>query len=150
MRQGWLAPVGVIGVALAAALASAVPASAAEPSKGFGLDDFDLRTTQDLLDICTLDKSSPSHFEAEAYCYGYFKGGADFHRALTSGSKYPPIACPGPGVTVRDGVAVFVDYARSHPQYLTEAPMDTVFRAVIAKWPCPPISASGTKPKQGG
>jgi hypothetical protein len=97
-----------------------------------------------------LDKSSPSHFEAEAYCYGYFKGGADFHRALTSGSKYPPIACPGPGVTVRDGVAVFVDYARSHPQYLTEAPMDTVFRAVIAKWPCPPISASGTKPKQGG
>jgi hypothetical protein len=152
MRQGSLASIGVIGAALAVALASAVLADAAETSKGFGLDDFQLRSTQDLLDICTLDKSNPSYFEARAFCYGYFKGGADFHKALTSGSKYPPIACPAPGVTARDVVAVFVAYANAHPEYLSEDPMDTAFRAVIAKWPCPAIRASGTKPatKQGG
>ncbi len=148
MRQGWLAPVGVIGAALAAALACSVPTDAAEPSEGFALDDFELRSTQDLLDICTLDKNDPRRFEAEAFCYGYFKGGADYHRALTSGSRYPPIACPAPGVTARDVVAVFVDYARAHPEYLNEHPMDTAFRAVSAKWPCPPVGASGTK--QGG
>jgi hypothetical protein len=147
MRQGSLASIGVVGAALATALASAAPAEAAA-SQGFGLDDFDLRSTQDLLDICTLDKSSPSRFEAEAFCYGYFKGGADFHAALTTRSKYPPIACPAPDVTVRDVVAVFVAYARAHPEYLAERPMDTAFRAVIDMWPCPPIGSSGTR--QGG
>lgn len=135
MRQRLVAPAYILAVMLAAELALAPPAQAAgEP--GFSLDDFQVETTQDLLDICTLERGHPSHFEAQAFCYGYFQGGADFHQALAAGPEFQPIACPTSEVTVRDVVATFVAYARAHPEYLDERPMDTAFRAVSAEWPC--------------
>ena len=115
-------------------LASVVDAPAQE---GFALDDFSVGTGQDLLDVCTLDRGHVSHWEARAFCYGYFQGGADFHQALVSGERHDPIACPPAGATVRDAVQHFVDYARAHPEYLNEAPMDLVFRAVSEAWSCP-------------
>ena len=121
-------------VTLALLLASAAGAAAQE---GFSLDAFTVETGQDLLDVCTLDQSHVSHWEAQTFCYGYFQGGADFHQALVSGERHDPIACPPAGATIRDAVRHFVDYARAHPEYLSEAPMDVVFRAVTEAWPCP-------------
>jgi Rap1a immunity proteins len=135
MRPGWFAAAGIASAALAVWLVSMAPLEAAD-SQGFALDDFKLKTGQDLLDICTLDQGHASYWEAQAFCFGYFRGGADFHRALVGGPNFQPIACPGPGATIRDAVAVFIDYARAHPEQLTGAPMDVVFRAVSARWPC--------------
>jgi hypothetical protein len=115
-------------------LASITKASAQE---GYSLDDFTVDTAQDLLDVCTLDAGHPHHWEAQAFCYGYFHGGADFHRALSSGPNFQPIACPTDDVTIRGAVAAFVAYARAHPEYLSDRPMDVAFRAVSEKWPCP-------------
>lgn len=123
-------PLAVIG-----ALALGGSAAGAQ-SSGFSFDDFTLRTTEDLLDICTLEPSHTSHFEAQAFCFGYFQGGADFHEALAAGPGFEPIACPTGEVTVRDVVEVFVAYARAHPELLDARPMDTAFRAVGERWPC--------------
>ena len=120
-------------VAAALLLASTVGAAAQE---GFSLDDFKVDNGQDLLDICTLDDSHVSHWEAQSFCFGYFQGGADFHRALASGPQHDPITCPPADATIRDAVRVFVDYAHAHPEYQGEAAMDLVFRAVIDQWPC--------------
>jgi hypothetical protein len=117
-------------------LVSSGPLEAAD-SQGFGLEDFKLKTGQDLLEICSLDQGNASYWEAQAFCFGYFRGGADFQRALVAGPGFRPIACPAAGATVRDGVAVFVAYARAHPDQLTKPPMDVVFRAVSERWPCP-------------
>ncbi len=115
----------------------AVLSSAPAPAQdGFSLDDFKVDTGQNLLDICTLEEGHPSHWEAQAFCFGYFQGGADFHHALVSGPERSPMVCPPAGVTIRDAVAVFVDYARGHPERLAEPPMDVVFRAVTEEWPC--------------
>jgi Rap1a immunity proteins len=136
MRQGSLAATAIVTAALAVWLVSIVPLEAAD-NPGFGLDDFQLDSGQDLLDICTLDRSSASYWEAQAFCFGYFQGGADFHRALAAGPGFKPIACPAPEATIRDAVAVFVAYARAHPEQLDQAPMDVVFHAVSERWPCP-------------
>ena len=135
MRQGLLASGGIASAALAVWLVSMAPLEAAG-SQGFGLDDFKLKTGQDLFEICTLDPGNASYWEAQAFCFGYFRGGADFQRALVAGPGFKPIACPAAGATVRDGVDVFVAYARAHPGELTQPPMDVVFRAVSAQWPC--------------
>ena len=105
--------------------------------QGFTLDDFSVDRGQDLLDICTVGEDQPSYWEAQAFCYGYFQGGADFHQAQVSGPEVSPLVCPPADVTIRDAVTVFVDYARAHPEYQGEAPMDLVFRAVTEEWPCP-------------
>ena len=34
-------------------------------------------------------------------------------------------------------VEAFVVYAEAHPEHLDERPMETVFRAVVDRWPCP-------------
>jgi hypothetical protein len=120
-------------VAGALLLASVANATAQE---GYSLEDFDVESGQDLLDVCTLDESHPHHWEAQAFCFGYFRGGAAFHRA-SIGQGHNPIVCPPADATVSDAVEQFVTYARAHPEYLDEAPMDLVFRAVIEAWPCP-------------
>ena len=135
MRQAMLAAGGIASAALALWLMSMAPLEAAD-SRGFALEDFKLKSGQDLLDICTLDQGQPSYWEAQAFCFGYFRGGADFQRALVAGPGFKPIACPAADATVRDGVAVFVAYARAHPEELSQPPMDVVFRAVSARWPC--------------
>lgn len=121
--------------ALSIALAVAARVAAAG-GEGFTLDDFEVETAQDLADICTLDQSHSSYWGAQAFCYGYFQGGADFHQAMSSVPQFQPIACPTDEATVRGAVDAFVAYARAHPESLSERPMDVVFRAVGDRWPC--------------
>jgi hypothetical protein len=103
---------------------------------GYTLDDYQLRRSGDLLDICSVDSSSTQYYEARAFCLGYFTGGIHLHDVLAVSGNFPKIACAPEGVTRNDVVAAFVTYARAHPEYLDEQPMDTVFRAVNAEWPC--------------
>ena len=118
-----------LGVALA-------PWTSWAQTDGYSLDDYQLRTSGDLLDICALDDSHVNYWEACGFCLGFFAGGIHLHDALTTAEDFPRIACPGEGVTRSDVVATFVSYAEAHPEYLDERPMDTVFRAVIERWPC--------------
>jgi hypothetical protein len=131
MLQDWRRlPFLVIGALL---LATAVPAAAQE---GYSLDDFTVEVAQDLLDVCTVPDDHVHYWEAQAFCFGYFQGGAAFHRALAAGPEHDPIVCPPAGVTIRDAVTLFVDYARRHPEHLDDAAMDVVFRAASEEWPC--------------
>ena len=124
-------PLIVAGTLLLASVATA-PAQ-----QGFALDDFTVDRGKDLFDICTLEEGDPNYWEAQAFCFGYFQGGADYHQALVSGPQLGPLVCPPASATIRDAVAGFVAYGRAHPEALDQAPMDVVFRAVTELWPCP-------------
>lgn len=119
-----------LGVALA-------PWAVWAQTDGYTLDDFQLRTSGDLLDICALDESHVSYWEARGFCLGFVAGGIHFHDAIAASDDFPRIACPVEGVTRSDVVEAFVAYARAHPEHLDERPMETVFRAVVDRWPCP-------------
>jgi hypothetical protein len=118
-----------LGVALAPLTSWAV-------TDGYSLDDYQLRTSADLLDICSLDSSDVHYWEARGFCLGYFTGGIHLHDALAASPDFPRIACAPAGTTRDNVVEVFVAYAQAHPEHLNELPMDTVFRAVNAQWPC--------------
>lgn len=121
-------------LALAAALVAGPEARAA--ASEFGLDDFTLDSTEDLLDICTVPPTRDSYFEAAAFCYGFFQGAVHYHRALASGPGFEPIVCAPPTSTVRQLVGIFVTYAQAHPEHMAEPPIDTAFRALVEQWPC--------------
>jgi Rap1a immunity proteins len=125
---------GLVALALGLALA---PWTSWAQTDGYTLDDYQLHTSGDLLDICTVDPANAQYWEARAFCLGYFTGGIHLHDELVASGDFPRIACAPPNATRDDVVAAFVSYAQAHPQYLKEQPMDTVFRAVNAKWPCP-------------
>ena len=47
------------------------------------------------------------------------------------------IVCTPDTVTRTQAVAVFIQYIQANPQYVSEPPIDAIFRALIDKWPCP-------------
>jgi hypothetical protein len=133
--KGWT---GIVGVAVLTAgwLVSGQLWAQTKLSDGYTLEDFSLRTAADLVDICTLEQSHFDHMAARAFCYGFFEGGTHYDDAMSSSPTHKKIVCDPPGTTRMDTVEVFVSYVRINPQYASETPIDTIFRALVAKWPC--------------
>ena len=105
-------------------------------SDGYTLEDFSLATAGDLVDICSLEQSHPDHVAAMAFCFGFFEGGTHYDDAISTSPSYKKIICDPPGTTRTQAVEVFVTYVRNNPQYASKTPIDTIFRALGAKWPC--------------
>ena len=133
--KGWLSIVGVT-VLFAGWLVSEQLRAQTTLSDGYTLEDFSLRTAGDLVDICTLEQSHPDHVPARAFCYGFFEGGTHYDDAISTSPTYNKIVCDPPGTTRTEAVEVFVTYVRTNPEYASKTPIDTIFRALVAKWPC--------------
>lgn len=104
---------------------------------GYALDDFKLRSADDLVDICTLETSHPDYAVAAAFCYGFFEGATHYDNALSDSSLYADIVCVPDDVTRTQAVSLVVDFLKENPQHEAEPAIDAVFRALIAEWPCP-------------
>jgi len=101
-------------------------------------EDFRIRTTQQLLDLCTVSESDPLAQQAIHFCHGYLVGAFHFYLAWTEGpgATQRLVCFPTGSVTRNEAVAMFVEWAKAHPQYLKEFPVETEFRFLMEKWPC--------------
>lgn len=71
------------------------------------------------------------------FCQGYVVGAYHYYLAERAGSNVPPLAClPNPPPTRDAAIAMFVDWARSNPQYMSELPVDSLMRFAVTTWPC--------------
>lgn len=133
MRQWrWTA---VLSVALLGVLCIA-PGRLVAASDGFTLEDMKLRTAGELLDICTIEPGDEHYDVARAFCYGFFEGGIRYNQALAGADNHKQLVCAPEGTTRLQGVEVFTSYMKANPQYAAEGPIDAIFRALMAKWPC--------------
>jgi hypothetical protein len=100
-------------------------------------DNFQVRTTEDLVSLCDSPATDPLHKEAINFCEGFMIGALSFHDAEHPDQGPGSLVCmPNPGPT-RDGAArMFVQWAKAHAQYMSEKPVDTLFRFGQATWPC--------------
>ena len=113
--------------AAAALAATAVFAQGGDKITGLTTDSFQLDSARELLEICTLESAHPHFQMAMGFCYGYISGGGHFHRALTKGPDFDPIACPPREITHDRVVEIFAAYASGNPQYLEDPAMDVLF-----------------------
>ena len=133
--KGWIRILGSI-VLTAGWLMSGQLWSQTKLSDGYSLEDFNLRTAADLVDICTLDQSHPDNVAARAFCYGFFEGGIQYAEAISTSPTFIKLVCRPPETTRTEAVDVFVAYVRANSQYASKRPIDTIYRALVAKWPC--------------
>ena len=99
--------------------------------------DFNMKTTRDLLDLCSAPENDVQYEAAMGYCIGYIDAAQDYHRSITSGDLLAPIACPDHHVTRQEMVDVFVAWAGNNGDLLdNESPINGVMRAATEKWPC--------------
>jgi hypothetical protein len=103
---------------------------------GYDLGDFQLRSGQDLVDICTLSPDHPDYHAARAFCLGFMEGAGQLHNALASGPGFDPYFCVPKGISLDQVVTVYASFATKNPQYLNERAVDSLFRAVANEWPC--------------
>ena len=101
-------------------------------------ENFQVRTTQDLLDLCTVSASDPLAQQAIHFCHGYLVGAYHYHVAESAGPDGAKrlVCFPTSGVTRNEAVAMFVEWVKARPQHLKEAPVETEFRFLVEKWPC--------------
>jgi hypothetical protein len=122
-------------IVLAAALIFLSPAmSGATDEK-----DFEVKTTLDLINLCTTASDDPLFGPAINFCHGYLVGAYHFYFAQTSGPEGHKLVClPDPPPTRNEAIAMFIEWARAHPEYQNEPPVETEFRFLTETWPCTP------------
>jgi hypothetical protein len=99
-------------------------------------DDFLVKTTRNLVNLCAVSRDDPRAKEAIQMCHGYILGAYDFHMAESAGTGGARMVCLSDKVTRNEAVATFVRWAKAHPQYMNERPVETEFRYLTEKWPC--------------
>ena len=129
---------GIVGAAVLTAgwLVSGQLRAETVLSDGYTLEDFNLLTAADLVGVCTLGEGHSDHTTAMGFCYGFFEGGRHYHNTISNSATYHKIVCGPPETTRTEAVEVFVAYIQANPQYASETPIDAIFRALVAKWPC--------------
>jgi len=108
---------------------------------GLGLavteEDFKVKTTQNLINLCTAVSDDPFRDKAIHFCHGYLVGAYDYHVTEHSGQEGKLLFCiPDPAPSRNAAIAMFVEWAKARPQYMGEKPVETEFRFLVEKWPC--------------
>jgi hypothetical protein len=100
-------------------------------------EDFVVKTTRNLINLCTASPQDPRYEEAINFCQGYMVGA--YHYSIAEHSKDPKnlfVCLPDPKPSRNEVVALFVAWAKAHPQYMTDMPVESQFRFMSEKWPC--------------
>ena len=99
--------------------------------------DFEAKTTQNLLNLCTVSPNDPRYREALHFCHGYLVGAYHYHVAHTAGEGGKRLVCfPTPPPSRNEAIRMFIAWAQAHPQYMNEPPVETEFRFLTEQWPC--------------
>lgn len=100
-------------------------------------DDFVAKTTRNLINLCTASPQDPLYREAIHFCQGYLVGAYHFDQAQAANKPESKLACfTDPKPTRNQAIDMFITWAKLHPEYMNEIPVDTEFRFLTEKWPC--------------
>lgn len=101
--------------------------------------DFEAKTTEQILNLCTAAPGDPLYQAAVNFCHGYLVGAYHYYAAQHSGPDAPKFVClPNPPPSRSSNIAMFIEWVKARPQYWEEAPVETEFRYLMEKWPCKP------------
>jgi len=113
----------------------ALPAVSGAVSK----EDFEVETTQNIINLCTAVPEDPLYEQAINFCHGYLVGAYAYYEAESGGPKGIKLVCPpDPPPSRNEAIQMFIAWAKAHPQYMNERPVETEFRFLMETWPCKP------------
>ena len=99
--------------------------------------DFEMKTTRNLLNLCTASPEDNLYAEAVNFCHGYLIGAYHYHEAINKGPNAQSLIClPKPEPSRNDTVDMFIKWVKANPQHHGELPVETEFRFLTETWPC--------------
>ncbi len=101
--------------------------------------DFQVQTTENIINLCTASPDDPLYHQAINFCHGYLVGAFHYYEASSSGPGGIQLVCaPEPRPSRNAAIDMFIEWAKAHPQYRGEPPVESEFRFLMEKWPCNP------------
>jgi Rap1a immunity proteins len=100
-------------------------------------DTFQVRTTSDLVTLCSVDPAAPDYSMAISFCHGFAVGAYQYHSQTVGASSASRFVClPNPPPTRSQAIADFVAWARARPETMNAPPVDALFRHLSERYPC--------------
>jgi hypothetical protein len=107
------------------------------PTQAVTQDNFLVRTTSDLVALCSAGSTDEMYTAAINFCQGYLVGADHYYLAERAGPGARDLYClPTPPPTRDQAIRMFVEWARNNPQVMTERPVDSLIRFAATTWPC--------------
>lgn len=101
-------------------------------------DSFVLRSTGDLVDLCTATQTDPLYTAARNFCEGFAVGVYRVLQEQDMARRSHHMFCsPDPAPTRDQGIASFVEWARADASRLALAPADGIATYLTQQYPCP-------------
>jgi hypothetical protein len=103
-------------------------------------DNFPPKTTRDLVALCTADRTDPLGIAALNFCHGYVRGAIDLQETYAAAERRPVrfFCLPTPPPSFDEGQKRLPQWAASHQDQMSAAPIDGLFRFLGDIFPCPP------------
>jgi len=115
--------------------------TAATPLTTFAVEegDFDLKTTRNLYNLCSVKADDPNYLHAHGTCKGFIKGVVQYHDGVSHKKQLKRLICYPETTTISDGIAAFVAWGGANLNNTKEMngiPVVGLVRALSAKYPC--------------
>jgi hypothetical protein len=95
-----------------------------------------LETTADLVEFCDTIGPVGDVRDGQNFCDGFIAGSGLLYLELIRAKQIERIACADPIPTLEQARNAFVSWAEAHPEAMTERPIDGLWRAMAATYPC--------------
>ena len=122
---------GLLFFALASVSSSSSKAADVNP------DDFHVRTTEDLVALCSVNPSDPNYVAAIHFCHGFATGAYQYYQSTITSPGDRFVCPPDPPPTRSEAIAGFVAWANANPLHMADRPVDSIFRYLSLTYPCP-------------
>jgi len=117
---------------LAAVLMTSGVVAAADPADS---STFALPDANALVRACSVPPEHKLYANAMGFCHGVLTGAYRYYEAtVTAENRF--VCTPNPVPTRTVVMNGFVAWAKAHPQYMKDPPIDTLFRYLEATFPC--------------
>jgi hypothetical protein len=90
-----------------------------------------MQTFGDLMTLCG------STGDDAPFCSGYIMGAGQLYREMVRAERIEPWVCAEPVPTLDEARKAIVAWAQANPSSAGETPIDGLWRAAAAIWPCP-------------
>lgn len=122
-----------------AVLAGTVVAGAqtASPSADPSEENFQVKTTGDLVRLCQAKPTDATGIAALHFCQGFAVGAYQYHQIATAAERRKPLVCaPNPPPSRNEAIAAFISWAQQNPQKMNTPPVEGLFEYLAQRYPC--------------
>jgi Rap1a immunity proteins len=113
-------------------------AGLASPASAVTQDDFLLRNTADLVNLCSAPGTDPLATAAVNFCEGFGLGVFRVLDETEAAHKRRQMFCmPSQGPTRTQAIMAFVQWAKAAPDRLSMPPTDSIATYLSQQYPCP-------------